>query len=630
MPLIRRHWVSRYGGALLAVAAAVLVLQWASPYLGDGGFSVMFVAVIVAAWYGGLGPSLLALALSLLGAMLVPGPPSKTPDPPASVITGISVFFLVGITTALSSESMRAARRRAEEAADEAIRQREQLRTTLACIGDAVIVTDREGRLTMMNRVAEALTGWTAADAVGQPLESAFHITNEHSGQPVENPVRRALREGAIVGLANHTQLTAKDGSRRPIDDSAAPIVGPQGEIVGVVLIFRDVTQRRRDEQALVDADRRKDEFLATLAHELRNPLAPVRMAVEILRAPASDAALHARAREILDRQVDHLVRLVDDLLDLSRITRGKIDLRPEPVELGEIAARGVEIAKPLLDARGHELSVSLPETPIVLFADPLRLAQVVGNLLTNAAKYTESGGRIWITGAREGGEAVLRVRDTGIGIPAELLPRVFDLFMQAAPPGAAVQSGLGIGLSLVKKLVEISGGSVTAHSAGLGHGSEFVVRLPIQTATQPVSPPQDDESRPRPVLPRTVPPRRVLVVDDNTDAAETLATLLRLDGHETRVCHDGPTALDAAAQFAPEVVFLDIGMPEMDGIEVARRLRQSPGNGVLLVAVTGWGQPSDRLRTSEAGFNHHLVKPVEGAAVRRLLAEASPGLGVL
>lgn len=624
MHLPRRNWLSRYGGALLAVAAAVLVLRWAHPHLGDGGFSVMFVAVIVAAWHGGLGPSLLALTLSLLCAMLVPEPPGQTPDPPASVITGISVFFLVGITTALMSESMRAARRRAEEAADEAIRQREQLRTTLACIGDAVIVTDCQGRLTMMNRVAETLTGFNAAEATGQSLEDIFQITNEHSGLPVENPVRRALREGAIVGLANHTQLTAKDGSRRPIDDSAAPIVGQQGDIIGVVLIFRDVTQRRRDEQALLDADRRKDEFLATLAHELRNPLAPVRMAVEILRAPTGDAALHERAKAILDRQIDHLVRLVDDLLDISRITRGKIDLRPQPVELNEIVGRGIEIAKPLIDAKQHELIVALSDTPVVLVADPLRLAQIIGNLLTNAAKYSEPGGRIWITTDCAEGEAVLRVRDTGIGISAELLPRVFDMFMQAPPAGDSMKSGLGIGLSLVKKLVEISGGSVTAHSDGVGQGSEFIVRLPLGPVEAPTAAAPQAELSASAVI-----PRRVLVVDDNADAAETLAALLRLDGHDTRVCHDGPTALDAAAQFSPEVVFLDIGMPGIDGIEVARRLRQSPDNGALLVAVTGWGQASDRQRTAEAGFDHHLVKPVDGALVRRLLAGASAGIAV-
>jgi CheY-like chemotaxis protein len=323
-----------------------------------------------------------------------------------------------------------------------------------------------------------------------------------------------------------------------------------------------------------------------------------------------------------MERQLAALVRLVDDLLDVSRITRGKVQLRPEPVELAEVVARAVETSTPLIQSRRHELKVSLPPGPVRLTADPTRLAQVLANLLNNAAKYTEEGGRIRLTAERQGGDAVVRVRDTGIGIPADVLPRVFELFAQADRSLDRAQGGLGIGLTLVKSLVEMHGGGVQARSEGLGRGSEFVVRLPAPAIA--AAPEPKGGRKPTEV---GWPRRRILVVDDNVDSTNALAKMLtRLYSQEVRVAHDGPEALAAAGEFRPEIVLLDIGLPGMDGYEVARRLRSRPkAEGLLLVALTGWGQESDRDRAREAGFDRHLVKPVDPETLRDLLSLSKP-----
>ena len=372
--------------------------------------------------------------------------------------------------------------------------------------------------------------------------------------------------------------------------------------------------------QALREADRRKDEFLATLAHELRNPLAPVRNALQILKMPRVDTQTMQRSREMMERQVQHLVRLVDDLMDMSRVMRGKIELRREKVELATIVANAIEAARPLLDARGHDLSVRVSTESLLLDADPVRLSQVVGNLLTNAAKYTEPGGRIWLTAEREGDMAALRVRDNGIGITAAMIPRIFDLFVQADHAATKAQGGLGIGLTLVKNLVEMHNGFVQARSAGLGRGSEFVVNLPVAPWAPERSPLLVTDAWADPLV-RPL-GRRVMVVDDNQDAADSLAMLLRLQGHEVRVAYSGAAALEATQNYTPDVVFLDLGMPGMDGYEAARRLRAQPGLGrTVLAALTGWGQEDDRRRTAQAGFDHHLLKPPEPKAVETVLA---------
>jgi two-component system, sensor histidine kinase len=364
------------------------------------------------------------------------------------------------------------------------------------------------------------------------------------------------------------------------------------------------------------DADRRKDEFLATLAHELRNPLAPIRNSVSLLRLSGA-AEPAGQVWEMMDRQVDHMVRLVDDLMEVSRITRGKIELRKEMVDLAEVMAAAVETSRPLIDAARHQLTIELPPEALPVEADPVRLAQVFANLLNNAVRYTDPGGRIGIAARREDGAALISVRDTGIGIAAEALPRVFDMFVQAHARDSRAQSGLGIGLTLVRSLVEMHGGSVAAGSAGPGLGSEFVVRLPLARHDAQRAPAAAGATgRKIPGLPR------VMVVDDNRDAADSLAAVLKLLGAEVRVTHDGRAALDELGAFRPAVVFLDLGMPGMDGYETARHMRaREDTRSTLIIALTGWGQESDRRHTQAAGFNQHLVKPADITALRAVLA---------
>jgi PAS domain S-box-containing protein len=790
----------------------------------------------------------------------------------------------------------------AEQAQREERRHREQLQITLSSIGDAVIVTDMSGCVTFVNPVAQALTGWSQQEAVGRPLEQVFRIVNEESRRPVENPVARVLREGIIVGLANHTVLIGRSGQSFPIDDSAAPIRDVDGSIAGVVLVFRDVTEargaiearlrlaaivessddaiisknlsgvimswnrgaehlfgytateiigqplallvppeypdelphllerlqageriehfetvrvckdgsrvdvsltispvrdsegrivgaskiarditlRKRQDAALrflaeaskllsalldlpstlqkvatlsvpafadactidllnadgtlervavahvnpgattvlrnltpdasnirpvvrsgqaallshvpqaddtdperarlvrelgvrsyiavplairghtcgvvsfvtadsgrrfeqsdlqvaedlahragiamenarlyselKDADRRKDEFLAMLAHELRNPLAPIRNALHILRMPGADRQAVDQARQITERQVQHMVRLVDDLLDVSRILRGRIALRNQRAELATIVAGAVETAQPLLDAQGQQLSVSVPTQPLPVRADPTRLTQVIANLLHNAAKFSALGGRIWLTAEGQGSDVVVRVRDEGAGIRADLLPRIFDLFVQDDRSLERSRGGLGIGLTVARQLVELHGGSIAAHSAGPGQGSEFTVRLPRLNLDVARTPPN------RQVLPpQRRDPKRILVVDDNVDAAESVGMIMRLAGHSVRLLYNGPDALAAAQADQPDVIILDIGLPGMSGYEVARHLRQqAPFQRTLLIAVTGYGQEEDRRRSREAGFDVHLTKPVDPQHLQSLVA---------
>lgn len=413
-------------------------------------------------------------------------------------------------------------------------------------------------------------------------------------------------------------RIVQADGSVRWVTARGRAERDANGEPVRMPGVLVDITARKLLEEALRDADRRKDEFLATLAHELRNPLAPIRNSLEILKMPRVDTDTLQQTRAMMERQVHHLVRLVDDLLDVSRVMRGKIELRREQVELANVIARAVETVQPLIAVQGHRLDLSLPHESLLLDADPVRLAQVVGNLLTNSAKYTEANGHIWVSATREDNDVVLRVRDDGIGIASDMLPHIFELFVQADHTSTKAQGGLGIGLTLARNLVHMHGGSIVARSAGLGKGSEFIVRLPLLVRGQ-------EGRRERPGL-DSVPERsssghRLLVVDDNRDAAMSLAMLLRLHGHEVKVAHDGAAALAVATTFVPHVVFLDIGMPGMDGYEVARRLRQQPGmETAVLAALTGWGQQEDRRRTAEAGFDHHFVKPPEPAALERLL----------
>ncbi len=761
--------------AVIAVAVGVRLILL--PIVDDRlPFITLYAAVIFAVWYGGKGPGILAVLLSAIAAPFFIFEPrfSFAISQPESRI-GLGLFCALSIGTVLIIDSL-------SRSLADANQKRELLRTTLVSIGDGVITTDVEGIITRINPVAESLTGWVADSACGSPLETVFKIVNEDTRQAVENPVTKSLREGTIVGLANHTLLIARDGTERPIDDSAAPIKSAQGKVFGAVLVFRDVSEnrrqerertvresilagqkrvlemlvegeplpnvldslcgvmegqsreklvatvllmaedgqrlhsvagqrapaeyalaidgvvigpsvgscgtaayrgeqvivsdiakdplwadysdlalmhgfracwstpimssrdkvlgtfavyshtprdpspeelqlieilsrtagiaveRRRDEKALREADRRKDEFLATLAHELRNPLAPIMNSLELMKMADGNKELLENARSTMERQIAQMVRLIDDLLDVSRITSNKLELKKGNVELASIIHHSLEACRPHSERAGHQVHVNLPAEPIYLHADPMRLAQVFGNLLNNSCKYTKPGGEIWLKAERQNEGVEVRVKDTGVGIPTEMLPKVFDLFTQVERSRELSEGGLGIGLSLVKWLVEKHDGTVSAHSDGPGSGSEFVVRLPTVAAeskTEPAFAIVGPESADRVS-------RRILIVDDNKDNAESLNLLLRLDGNETQMAGDGVEAVEKAAQFLPDVILLDIGLPVMNGYDTCRTVRQKPwGKEIIIIALTGWGQDDDRRKAKDAGFNGHMTKPV-------------------
>ena len=629
--------------------------------------------------------------------------------------------------------------------------QREWLRVTLNSIGDGVIACDANGKINFLNPVAQSLTGWKAEEALGQTIQEVFRCINEQTHLALEDPVARVLREGRVVALANHAALVARNGREVPIEDSAAPILDSGGQLIGVVLVFHDVTEKRRaeealrknredlhraqavahtgswgydfrskeiswsdetyqifgipkgtlltyerflsavhpddrpdvekkwtaalsgetydvtlrlivngqikwvrglgevefdskgrllstfgtvqdiaqlkqTEEALKEADRRKDEFLATLAHELRNPLAPICNALGILEKTKENVATFCQVRDMMDRQMKHMVRLVDDLLDVSRISRGKIELQKERLDLATVVHSALETSRLRIEEGHHELAVVLPEEPVVVEGDLIRLAQALSNLLHNAAKYTPQGGRITLSVELEDMQGVIRVRDNGVGIPQKMLPDIFEMFVQGERSLDRSQGGLGIGLTLVRSLVEMHGGTVEAHSEGLGHGAEFVVRLPLLPDLRLRRPDAALGGDGEGVAAKS-PGRRILVVDDNKDSADSLAMLLQVLGHEVRTAYSGPNAVKVALAFVPELVLLDIGMPGMDGYEVARRLRgEAILQKTLLVAQTGWGQEEDRFRALQAGFDHHLVKPVELTALQTLLAQMERG----
>jgi PAS domain S-box-containing protein len=490
-------------------------------------------------------------------------------------------------------------------------------------VEQAVIVTDPDGRITYWNRFAERLYGWSREEATGRSVGELIVAPGE-AGRAAE--IMASLRAGR--NWSGEFLVRRRDGTAFPALVSDTPMLDGDGRLRGIIGISADLTERKRLEEQLrlrvgelAEADRRKDEFLAMLAHELRNPLAPIRTGLDRMRLKVPpDSPLHP-VMDTVERQLGQMTRLVDDLLDVSRITRGQITLQKERADLHAVIAQAVETARPVIDARQHDLTYTPAPEPLRLEADPTRLAQALSNVLSNAAKYTEKGGRIWLAAERGQGEAVVRVRDNGMGIAPEMLAKVFELFTQAHPAPYQSQGGLGVGLAVAKRLVEMHGGSVTAHSAGEGQGSEFVFRLPLLTESGGV----ETAVRGGMGVPgRTAGCRRILLVDDLADVAEDMAALVReAFGHEVRTAHDGPTALRVAAEFRPELVLLDIGLPGMSGYEVARRLRQQAGLGdVVLVALTGWGQEEDRRKTKEAGFDHHLVKPVGLKELQQLLAD--------
>jgi two-component system CheB/CheR fusion protein len=498
----------------------------------------------------------------------------------------------------------------------------ERTRSVVDHVLDGIITIDERGDIESFNPAAERIFGYARAEVLGRNVKllmpEPYH--SEHDAY-LGNYVSTGRPK--IIGIGREVLGRRKDGATFPMDLAVSEFrSGARRHFTGIV---RDITERKRLEaqlhervKELADADRQKDEFLAMLSHELRNPLAPMRNALYLLRRAKDPETLQA-ACEVMERQMHQLVRLVDDLLDVSRIVRGKIDLRRERVDVGAIVARAVETAQPVVETHGHAVEVSLPEKPLQVEGDMVRLAQVLANLLTNAAKHTGGSERIDVIVRREGDDALISVRDKGVGIPAELLERIFDLFVQGEHTLARSQGGLGIGLTLAKRLVEMHGGSVAASSAGPGQGSEFSVRLPLAPASAPAG-----EAQPaRPEASARAARKRLPVVDDNVDAAETIARLLRLAGYEADCVHDGPSALQAVERKHPDIVVLDIGLPGMDGYEVARRLRERDRD-LPLIAVTGYGQDSDRKRSEQAGFDHHFTKPVDPLELESYIAKLS------
>ena len=508
-------------------------------------------------------------------------------------------------------------RRRAEAALRAS---EERLRKAISIDTVGVLFFSLDGRMLDANAAFERMSGYSREE-----LRGSAHwqrLTAPEFLQATAHKAEDLATRGETAPYEK--QMIRKDGSRWWGLFAPTRLTGSGRDSECVEFII-DITESKRAEEAvreanakLHEADRRKDEFLAMLAHELRNPLAPVRNAVQILNLAGPKEPLLQRQRDIIDRQVTHMARLLDDLLDVSRITRGKITLKKEKVRLADVLARAVETAAPLIEAHRHTLSVELHSKEESLFGDFDRLIQIVGNLLTNAAKYTENGGHIWLESARAGGEILIRVRDTGMGIAPELLAKVFDVFTQAERSLDRSQGGLGLGLSLVRSLAQLHGGGVEARSEGAGRGSEFLVRLPALSAAEAA----ECAHEPPAALQDAV-ARRILVVDDVIDTANSLAELLELMGHEVKAAYDGVTALKLAQDFRPDVILLDIGLPGISGFEVARQIRHNPAlEGVALVALTGYGQDEDRRQAEEAGFDRHFTKPVELHAVRLLLEQ--------
>jgi len=538
-----------------------------------------------------------------------------------------------------NAQSIHLARRRADE---DLRKESDWLRVTLSSIGDAVITTDVEGRVTFMNRVAESLTGWAQAEAIGRSLPDIFQILNEESRQPVENPALRTLSAGATVGLANHTILIAKDGTERPIDDSAAPIRNEQGEVVGTVLVFRDISERKRleleREQLLAaaqaaqkqaeQANRLKDEFLATASHELRTPLTAVVGWSRLLRTGKLDAENSARALESIERNATLQTKLIDDLLDVSRIITGKLTLDRRPLEIAHVVSDAVNTVRPAADAKNIAIETSFDAEAEPVLGDANRLQQVVWNLLSNAVKFTPKNGRIEVALQRVNSEVQVSVGDSGEGISSEFLPYVFDRFSQGDGKTTRPHSGLGLGLAIVRQLVELHGGTVKAHSDGPGRGATFKLRLPVLSinlvpgSRSALSDSTLAEARATDGLSIECPPRldgvRVLVVDDDFDTRQMLKAVLSECQADVITASSAAEAIKEIQQRKPDVLVSDVGMPEQDGYDLIKQVREteSADNAIRVpaLALTAYAKAEDRVRALAGGYQVHLAKPVEPA----------------
>jgi PAS domain S-box-containing protein len=497
---------------------------------------------------------------------------------------------------------------------EDTLRQSEErFRLLVEAVKDyAIFMLDPDGRVVSWNPGAERIKGYSAAEVIGQHFRMFYPEEARRRHWP-EQQLAAARQHGRYE---DESLRLRKDGSTFWAHVVMTPVLDASGALRGYAKVTRDLTDRKRIE-ALEKAERQTSEFLAMLAHELRNPLAPISNALNLLaRKPTSDPA-ELWVREVLQRQTGQMTRLVDDLLDVSRISRFAVVLDKKPIDLRGVVRSAADASRQWFEERSQTFEVVLPDERLMVEADEVRLNQVVQNLLHNAAKYTPNGGRITLSGAREGEHAVVRVRDSGVGMPSDLLTSAFELFKQGSQGLERSQGGLGVGLTLVQRLVTLHGGTVDAQSDGPGQGSEFMVRLPLREEPAIV---REAPTRPLPQA-GSGRPRRILLVDDNRDAAQALRLLLEADGHEVQVAGDGASGLEMARAYRPEVVLLDIGLPKMDGYEIARRIRgDATLEGTVLVAVTGYGQMHDRARASASGFHHHLVKPVEFAALQEVL----------
>jgi len=605
----------RYGFACAAVAVA-FALTWSIPVLRrQTPALLLFMAAVAAGWYGGLRPGLFAVCLAVLGL-------DRLLPPLVEVFPGFGVvlrtaLFAVGLLLILSLKERSKRAERLQRATEE------HCRAITETAPDILFTCAPDGACDYVNKRFYDVTGRPAGSGLGDGWAAALHPDDVGPAQ------QRWEKHGTLpIPFEGEYRLRVADGGYRWFMVRSRPVCDPAGRIVRWYGACTDIDDQKRAQQALAEADRRKDEFLAMLGHELRNPLNPVRSAVQVLRLKCKGDEEVEHMTSVLGRQIDHMARLIDDLLDVSRISQGKIELRRGPIDMREVVNRAVEEARPAAEERRHRLEVHLPAGPLPLEGDPDRLQQVVTNLMSNATRYTPPRGAIRASLGVEEGQGVLRVKDNGIGIRPEMLPRIFEVFQQADRVAGQVSEGLGLGLTLVQRLVAMHGGRVEAHSAGPGLGSEFIVRLPLSGGGE------IDIERARREAKAELPPKRslrILVVDDNRDGAESLALLLRLgEGHQTRVAHDGLQALEAAGEFRPEVVLLDISLPGgMDGYEVARRLRATPETaGALFVALTGFGREEDRRRSREVGFHAHLVKPVDPDLLRGVLQQYRPASG--
>jgi PAS domain S-box-containing protein len=604
---------------------AILLRSLLDPFLGDiSPLVTIYAAVAIAVWVAGAIAAASVMVLGYAACHVLFMPPRGGFDfTSGRISTALAAFSVTCVLIITIGEAMRRAQRRAAERSNElrdALAERQKLVALVENSTDFIAMCDTAFVPLYVNPAGLKMVGLTSVDEARALRVHDFFL-------PEDQPrIMQELFAGVAQNGCGEAEVRFRHfrgGEPRWMAYKVITLRDATGAPVAYGTVSQDISERRRMEQSLrelaaslSDADRRKNVFLATLAHELRTPLAPLANSLELVKRSSGESATLGRALGVMDRQVAHIVRLVDDLLDLSRIAHDRLELRREPLELAAVIAQAVEACRPFARRAGHQLDVRVPEEPLHLHADRARLTQVFANLLHNACKYTPPRGTIVITAARDERDAVVTVQDNGIGIPADRLERIFDMFEQIDCSLERSQGGLGIGLTLVRRLVQMHGGMAQAHSDGEKRGSRFIVRLPLAAPMQRSSAPVAEEA--------SVPSRRVLVVDDNRDAADSLAALLRLTGQVVQTAYDGGEALEAAKSFRPELVLLDIGLPVLNGLEVCRRLREERwGAGMIVIALTGWGQENDRNNSREAGFNAHLVKPVSYPALAELLRNA-------